>query len=1289
MAYYAQSVSGDNYFEDGDWKGMLKDGDVNLYQYCGSASSVTIPSMLKGHMVNAIHKGIFSGCEFIKELTIQSTDTPLECDGNLGLDNTTGLTLKLYRNLSNNGSSFSSTSSPFRSCNFKEVIVSGDFTLKQYCFYESTIGMLNFTNEVKLSMYSFSNCIIGNATFPQNIIAVSSRSFNNCTFDTFDLPENIYTVSENAFFYCTFETLTLPSTLESLTGFYYPKVKNLIYRAKPELSSIRLSDKSYVESIVLGENVSSTLGLYGYTSLKSITFEGAPTSFASNTFERSIALESVDISNLAAWATASFGNAKANPLSIAKKLTLKGEPVTEITVGGDMKAISNYAFNNCMTIKRITIADDAESIGTGALTDMDLDELVIGSNKSFSSTQLSGMVKSVTVNENVTELPAYGFSGVETLRFNAARCTSTNGNFAEKSTLKSVYIGDAVQMLPDNIFSNSSNLESVVLGNSVKLIGTNAFNNCSNIKTVNARGTVPANCLSHFPVQVYMDAELVVPGEALNIYKIAPTWSTFFNITTHDVIVEPDVMTMERPNITLDINDKSQIVVYLGTAIIPSNSLTWNSSDNSIATVTHNGMVTAIASGHATITATNADGESVACEINVKESQFANLDDYLRISNVETSRYASFNIPVYLENKSEITAFQCDIYLPEGVNIKKNSRGNYAFSFGSRTDLMCHVMSSAQLEDGAVRLICYSTNNYAFSGNEGLLFNIPVEMSGGTGAFEYSIRNITFSTTNSKQIDPIDIQSRITIRTASEGDANGDEVVNVIDVTTTVAYILGGSPESFVFDAADIDHNSTINVNDVTSIVNLILHPAMRNQAPAMRKVSMKKVAGNPVNKFVVNETKVSVGETTMVPVYMSNESPIFGYQCDIHLPSGMTLAANDKGMFTFAHGDRSYDHTLNSSQVSEGVYRLISYSPSNTVYEGDNGVLFYIPVKVDENLQAGDYTMTITDIVLSEVGNKQIDVVNVGCKLVPDVKKKDVIIWDYDFSDYDYEDAMPISASAMSGLDVTIDEDIVILEGASDAAELTYSKRKGYQLTVYEDCCFEITASTEGDDEYSAATITQKFRFQDGKYVPQTVENVDVKIGVSGYATLYYGEKNLVVPEGVVATTYGFDADKNALAEIAIYQKGDVIPAGTGVLLYAAKQTEATTYQFEVDNSSMIAPANLCMFGVDEDPSFDISEESCMYYVFNSKGTHGAGFYWASDDGKSIEKEMISAHKAYIKIPVSAANVRVFIAMNDKTSVILPQATEIDDKYSINGLRVQNAYKGVIIKNGKKYIIK
>lgn len=55
------------------------------------------------------------------------------------------------------------------------------------------------------------------------------------------------------------------------------------------------------------------------------------------------------------------------------------------------------------------------------------------------------------------------------------------------------------------------------------------------------------------------------------------------------------------------------------------------------------------------------------------------------------------------------------------------------------------------------------------------------------------------------------------------GDANNDGRVNVGDLTTIAAYILGKTPAVFNKDAADANKDGRINVGDLTNIANLIL----------------------------------------------------------------------------------------------------------------------------------------------------------------------------------------------------------------------------------------------------------------------------------------------------------------------------------------------------------------------------------------------------------------------------------------------------------------------------------
>jgi len=56
------------------------------------------------------------------------------------------------------------------------------------------------------------------------------------------------------------------------------------------------------------------------------------------------------------------------------------------------------------------------------------------------------------------------------------------------------------------------------------------------------------------------------------------------------------------------------------------------------------------------------------------------------------------------------------------------------------------------------------------------------------------------------------------------GDVNGDGLINVGDVTTLIAHILGNEVDKFVIEAANCDGQSVINVADVTVLIHYILN---------------------------------------------------------------------------------------------------------------------------------------------------------------------------------------------------------------------------------------------------------------------------------------------------------------------------------------------------------------------------------------------------------------------------------------------------------------------------------
>lgn len=74
----------------------------------------------------------------------------------------------------------------------------------------------------------------------------------------------------------------------------------------------------------------------------------------------------------------------------------------------------------------------------------------------------------------------------------------------------------------------------------------------------------------------------------------------------------------------------------------------------------------------------------------------------------------------------------------------------------------------------------------------------------------------------------------VTPLTATLGDANGSGDVDVADVITTVNYAAGMEPKPFIFEAADINTDKTIDIIDVVGIIQKILNPSA---APALASV--------------------------------------------------------------------------------------------------------------------------------------------------------------------------------------------------------------------------------------------------------------------------------------------------------------------------------------------------------------------------------------------------------------------------------------------------------------------
>lgn len=234
-------------------------------------------------------------------------------------------------------------------------------------------------------------------------------------------------------------------------------------------------------------------------------------------------------------------------------------------------------------------------------------------------------------------------------------------------------------------------------------------------------------------------------------------------------------------------------------------------------------------------------------------------------------------------------------------------------------------------------------------------------------------------------------------------------------------------------------------------------------------------------------------------------------------------------------------------------------------------------------------------------------------------------------------------------------------------------------------------------------------------------LDGIDVTISEVGYATLYYSDKNLYVPEDVTAFTVEHVDDTLKISRV--YKSLSIIPENTAVILSG----EEGTYTFFETESTGEASNDNALLGTDEETALE-ADDSCYFYILSlnkDNDISSVGFYWANSDGSAFTN---AAHKAYLKLPKSSSET----SGSPKSSFLFSELVDSDEAYeeedydaegdisadsetsfgggvtgiaaveggasgelgevcyTIQGVKIDKpTAKGLYIINGKKYVIK
>lgn len=175
-----------------------------------------------------------------------------------------------------------------------------------------------------------------------------------------------------------------------------------------------------------------------------------------------------------------------------------------------------------------------------------------------------------------------------------------------------------------------------------------------------------------------------------------------------------------------------------------------------------------------------------------------------------------------------------------------------------------------------------------------------------------------FYRTLSTDLQEYDVSNVVAVTplTSTKGDANGSGDVDVADVITTVNYAAGQQPKPFIFEAADMNEDLSIDILDVIGIIKQIMNPN------AEAKVSVAAVASYTIEDGVV---------------YVDSPVDIAGVQVQLSLSE--KLKENNEKLITVAEDMKGFEHT--SAWLSDNDYLFLGYNMNGkTLTAGKHAIL-------------------------------------------------------------------------------------------------------------------------------------------------------------------------------------------------------------------------------------------------------------------------------------------------------------------------------------------------------------
>ncbi len=342
--------------------------------------------------------------------------------------------------------------------------------------------------------------------------------------------------------------------------------------------------------------------------------------------------------------------------------------------------------------------------------------------------------------------------------------------------------------------------------------------------------------------------------------------------------VLPNAVRLSQTAQRLVIGEKVSLTATVDPANATDKTVTWESSDPTVAAVSSTGVVEALSAGTAYITATSCNGLYDVCQVTVTQVSSAAF----AVEDSRGSLGETFETQVRLVKNPGISAFTLQVEYNSTVMTPLAVSAGELTAGGTLTS----SADTAQ-QDGQLRVTYYSAQDMT---GDGLLFTITWQAGGPAGNYTVSLvyDEADICNADKQEVRVSPGTGSILLMEGLVGDIYPDGAVDMKDIVYFARWFNG--LEDLTAEqrlAADLLYDGSLDVKDLTALAQILSEnlPAMGGKG--LRGAGSK--AGIPFC-VAVSDAAVRTGEDVRMTVRGSDCTGVAAFRFRIDAPEGYTV---------------------------------------------------------------------------------------------------------------------------------------------------------------------------------------------------------------------------------------------------------------------------------------------------------------------------------------------------------------------------------------------------------------